>query len=71
MKKLENRQAGARLTLRLPVSLHEGLKSEAAREGVPLNQYCLYILGRAVGQPQYIVVEGKKEKKPEGQKKKA
>jgi predicted HicB family RNase H-like nuclease len=35
--------------LRVPESLHRLLKEEAEREGVSLNQFCLYVLSKAVG----------------------
>lgn len=38
----------SRLTVRLPDSLHERLKTQAEREGVSLNQYIVYTLTRAV-----------------------
>ena len=45
----QDRQEGiskcsARVTLRIPSSLHYKLKEEALREGVSLNQYALYKL---------------------------
>lgn len=46
MKKIESKQKPHRLTLRLPVSLHEDLLKLAAKEGIPLNQYCIYLLSR-------------------------
>lgn len=36
----------ARLTLRLPASLHQSLSQEAEREGVSLNQYLVFLLAR-------------------------
>jgi len=38
----------ARLTLRLPNSLHARLAEEAEREGVSMNQYVVLALGRVV-----------------------
>jgi len=38
----------ARLTLRLPNSLHARLAEEAKREGVSMNQYVVLALGRVV-----------------------
>lgn len=46
MKKLKDKEKFSGLMLRLPVSLHEALKKEAAKEGVSLNQYCIYILSK-------------------------
>lgn len=37
----------ARLTLRLPESLHRELEEQAEREGVSLNQYIVFSLTRA------------------------
>lgn len=39
----------AKMPLRVPVSLHLSLKESARREGVSLNQYCLYLLARHSG----------------------
>jgi antitoxin HicB len=40
----------AKVLLRLPRSLHQGLVREAEREGVRLNQLVVYHLGRALGE---------------------
>lgn len=48
MKKLENKQKPTMLVLRLPASLHEKLKKRSAEEGVPLNQYCIYLLSQNI-----------------------
>lgn len=37
----------ARLTLRLPDSLHQNLRSQAQDEGISLNQFIVYQLTRA------------------------
>ena len=37
------------LRLRMPKSLHQQLSNRAAAEGVSLNQYIVYELGKAVG----------------------
>ena len=37
----------ARLTLRLPQSLHEALTERAEREGISMNQYVVYLLARS------------------------
>ena len=37
------------LRLRMPKSLHQQLSNRAAEEGVSLNQYIVYELGKAVG----------------------
>ncbi len=37
----------ARVTLRLPDSLHEQLAAQAEAEGVSMNQYLVYTLARA------------------------
>lgn len=36
----------SRLTLRLPETLHKALETQAAREGVSLNQYIVFALSR-------------------------
>ena len=38
----------ARMTLRLPNSLHARLAENAHREGVSMNQYVVFALGRVV-----------------------
>lgn len=38
----------ARLTVRIPDSLHRKLSEQAQKEGVSLNQYILFSLSRAV-----------------------
>ncbi|GEM_PF-6753423 len=50
MKKLQNREKPATITLRLPLSLHNALKKQAAKEGMTLNQYSLYLLSRSISQ---------------------
>jgi hypothetical protein len=40
------------MPLRIPASLHRSLKIAAKREGVSLNQYCLYLLARHVKSDQ-------------------
>ncbi len=37
-----------RFVLRLPQSLHGGLVKAAEKEGVSLNQYCVYLLSKYV-----------------------
>ncbi len=37
----------ARVTLRLPASLHEALAKRAKEEGVSMNQYLVYTLSKA------------------------
>lgn len=37
----------ARLTLRLPQSLHQTLNERAEQEGVSMNQYLVYLLARS------------------------
>lgn len=32
--------------LRMPKSLHKALAEEAYREGISMNQYCIYLLGK-------------------------
>ncbi len=39
----------AKMLIRLPRSLHDGLLRAAAHEGVSLNQFVVYQLGRALG----------------------
>lgn len=46
MKTLPGKKQSTRLTLRLPASLYDALKTAAAEDGLPLNTYCLYILSR-------------------------
>ena len=43
--------------LRLPKSLHRSLSEHSKREGVSMNQYCVYLLARndALAQAQYDV----------------
>ncbi len=43
------------MPLRIPRSLHKILKEQAAREGVSLNQYCLFLLAlhAAAGEERY------------------
>jgi uncharacterized protein (DUF1778 family) len=52
----------ARLTLRLPESLHEALAAKAKEEGVSMNQYLVYALSRAaaadIAEAQRTVFEG-------------
>lgn len=43
-RKPENRAKPYTYLLRLPISLYERLKEEAAKDGVPFNQYCIYLL---------------------------
>lgn len=38
------------MPLRLPRSLHRRLKEQAGREGVSLNQYCLFLLALHAGE---------------------
>ena len=38
------------LRLRMPQSLHQQLSYRASEEGVSLNQYIVYELGKAMGQ---------------------
>lgn len=38
------------LTLRIPKSLHNDLKKLADSEGTTLNQLCLYLLAKGVGE---------------------
>lgn len=42
--KFENTEESGRIMIRIPKSLHRGLKEEALKEGVSLNQYILYKL---------------------------
>lgn len=46
MKKIKDKQRPHRLTLRIPQTLNEDLVKAAAREGIPLNQYCIYLLSK-------------------------
>jgi len=47
--KIIKKEAPTRLTLRLPRSLYEKLKKEAAKEGLSLNTYCIYRLSSKNG----------------------
>ncbi len=38
------------MPLRIPRSLHQQLKEQADREGVSLNQYCLFLLALHAGE---------------------
>ena len=38
------------MPLRIPRSLHRSLKEQADREGVSLNQYCLFLLALHAGE---------------------
>ena len=51
----------AQMPLRLPRSLHGLLKKMAEREGVSLNQYCLYLLARYSGGEQMLIQDKKGE----------
>ncbi len=44
----------ARLTLRIPDSLHATLRERAATEGVSMNQYIVYALSRAATVQQVL-----------------
>ena len=44
MKELEILEKSGSVALRIPKSLHEKLTVQAYKEGVSLNQYCLYKL---------------------------
>jgi predicted HicB family RNase H-like nuclease len=47
MAKLQDKtEKSGKIVLRLPKSLHSELADEAKREGISLNQYCLYRLAR-------------------------
>lgn len=46
MKKIKDKQRPHRLTLRVPITLYNDLMKSAALEGVPLNQYCIYLLSK-------------------------
>ena len=52
----EKGRAGAVL-LRLPRSLKEELAKLARREGVSLNQFCVYVLSREVGRERLLPLE--------------
>lgn len=52
-KENERKQKRQVLILRLPRALHATLKEHAAAEGVSLNQYCLYLLSRGVGDKSF------------------
>lgn len=49
MLKLQNKKVSQRLTLRIPISLYESIKKEAEKDGVTLNQFCLYLLAKGIG----------------------
>lgn len=43
-------QYSGQFKLRLPKSLHRELAEESRREGISMNQYCLYLLSKNGGQ---------------------
>ena len=45
----EEREKGGVLLLRMPRSLKDELMKLARREGVSLNQFCVFVLSREVG----------------------
>lgn len=44
------RKDSQQLIVRIPKSLHESLKKHAEAEKVTLNQFCLYLLARGIGE---------------------
>jgi predicted HicB family RNase H-like nuclease len=46
VKAQDDAEKNGRIVLRLPRTLHSELINEAKREGISLNQYCLYRLAR-------------------------
>jgi predicted DNA binding CopG/RHH family protein len=63
MKTIPGKKETTRLTLRLPASLYDALKTASAEDGLPLNTYCLYILSRHDICKSYKNVSKKKTKK--------
>ncbi|WP_201783844.1 toxin-antitoxin system HicB family antitoxin [Thermodesulfovibrio aggregans] len=51
MKTIKKEKSQA-LTLRIPKSLHESLKKLASEEKTTLNQLCLYLLAKGLGQKE-------------------
>jgi predicted HicB family RNase H-like nuclease len=47
-KEQDEVEKSGRIVLRLPKSLHGELIDEAKREGISLNQYCLYRLSSGI-----------------------
>lgn len=45
-KPIASKQPGGKILLRLPRELHQEYLSLAAKEGISLNQYMLYVLAR-------------------------
>jgi antitoxin HicB len=43
-------QYSGQFKLRIPKSLHRELAEESKREGISMNQYCLYLLSKNGGQ---------------------
>lgn len=62
----EERGPAGAVLLRLPRSLKDELMKLARREGVSLNQFCVYVLAREVGRerlrPLEEVIEEKRAK---------
>lgn len=42
-----NERYSGQFKLRIPKSLHRALATESKREGISMNQYCLYLLSKA------------------------
>lgn len=47
---METASHSGQMPLRIPKSLHRRLKEQADREGVSLNQYCLFLLALHAGE---------------------
>ncbi|MGQ9779184.1 MAG: type II toxin-antitoxin system HicB family antitoxin [Bacillota bacterium] len=53
--KLYNTEYSGKFTLRLPKSLHRELAIQAEEEGVSLNQYILYLIGKGMDKSEISV----------------
>ena len=48
--------------LRMPKSLHKALAQKAKREGVSINQYCIYLLSMNITNDKYVRKRGRPAK---------
>ena len=46
MEIVEDKDEGGQFKLRIPRSLHRSLAEHSQREGISMNQYCVYLLSR-------------------------
>jgi predicted HicB family RNase H-like nuclease len=52
-KNLQEKQFNGRIALRIPKSLHKNLYTQSKKEGISLNQLCLYLLSSKVEEKQF------------------